>query len=88
MNFKRFRFVCPGEVWVGVVRGKYGEPVRKIKQLHDDQRAVVSGRSIKHSYEPKPGHVEVYCEFATHDDKGPPDVIDLSRPDLKIMELN
>ncbi len=86
MITKRFRFVSPGEVTVGVVRGAGNGSVANINCLRLEQSLAVAGRAL-HIYEPKPGHVAVYSEY--NDERpGQADLIDLRNPELKILEMN
>lgn len=86
MFAKRFRFVSPGEVTVGVVRGAGDETVLSMKRLLAVQQKARWAQP--HGvFEPKPGHVAVYCEFQ-EGNPGPVDLIDLRNVDLQILELN
>lgn len=84
---KRFRFVSPGEVLVGVVRGKDDSPVLKLAKLLADQARAVNGLSSITCFEPKTGHIAVYCEYQDSESPGRAEIIDLSNPALQILEL-
>lgn len=86
MITKRFRFVSPGEVTVGVVRGVEDRTVQSLKAMHSYQAMAMVGQALS-CFEPKPGHVAVYSEY--NDERpGQADFIDLRNPELKILELN
>jgi hypothetical protein len=82
---KRFRFVSPGEVVVGVVRGVGDKTVSTLKQLEVYQKVAQTGYELS-CHEPKPGHVSVYSEY-TEGNPGPFEAVDLRNPELKILEL-
>jgi hypothetical protein len=84
---KRFRFVSPGEVLVGVVRGNNDNPIQRWEKLIEDQARAVSGVSLSPCFEPKPGHIAVYCEYQDGSNPGQVEMIDLRNPELKILEL-
>jgi hypothetical protein len=83
---KRFRFVSPGEVFVGVVRGCNDLPVSRWEKLMIEQEKAREGLFLS-VFEPKQGHVSVYCEYQDGENPGPADFIDLRNPELKIFEL-
>jgi len=77
---KRFRFVSPGEVLVGVVMNENGKPIQNVGQLHNQQMNAIGGLSSK-------TNLSVHCEF-TPDNAGPADLVDLRNPELKILECS
>lgn len=81
---KRFRFVSPGEVLVGVVLNEKGRPIQNLQQLQAYQRVAQAGLDVGTRLDAK---IPVYCE-ATPDDLGKPDMVDLNNGQLKILECN
>ena len=77
---KRFRFVSPGEVLVGVVITHDGRPINSIKRLQSKQAEAIEIGTDEYSKFP------VYCDF-TPGNPGTPDLVDLRNPELKIFEL-
>ena len=87
MNAKRFRFVSPGDVTVGVVRGVGAGSVSTLKQMLVLQKTAQAGGRLT-VYEPKPGHVSVYCDYQDGQNTGHAESVDLTRADLTILDLN
>jgi len=90
MHPKRFRFVSPGEVVVGVVLNHKMKPVKSIRDLHRDQILVsTKGREdLRATASYKDGFATVYSEYCGQDNMGVPDLVDLSNPELQILELS
>lgn len=79
---KRFRFVSPGEVLVGVVFDRKGKPINNIRHIEDYRNDAMM---FSADQEPEPILIPVHCEF-TPEDNGPADLVDLRNPELKILE--
>lgn len=71
---KRFRFITPDDILVGVVHGS-GGPINTLAELQKQQRRAVEGKPLS-VLEPRPGHVAVYCEY-TDDGNGQATYVDL-----------
>lgn len=80
---KRFRFITSDEILVGVVQGA-GGPVPSLRAIHKEQQKAVEGLRLG-VFEPKTGHVAVFCEFSA-ESNGPRSLVDLRNPTLRILE--